>query len=417
MVKIRNLKKYARKGVVVLKNEGVVSLGIKSLKVLRKKQIQHSANPALKRKFVSLVDRESVMQADWSAKPYDPIKITRKLVPPYTFNWVMSPPGGGGGHQNIFRFISLLDKMGHKNNVYLYSTFDDMTIAQAKENVQSYSTAKNIAFYKYNGTMKDADVIFATGWETAYPVFNTKADAYKMYFVQDFEPYFYPMGTDYILAENTYKFGFHGITAGGWLSSKLSAEYGMKCDHYDFGADKSNYKVTNTKKRKEIFFYARPVTERRGFDLGIMALEIFHKKMPEYTINLAGWDVSEWDVPFPYVNHTALQINELPELYNKSAAALVMSLTNMSLLPLELLACGTIPVVNDAPNNRLVSDNPFIKYTEPSPQALADALIETVKRNDLPKYAKKAADSVASDGWGEAGERFLGVLDRELARG
>lgn len=417
MVKVSNLKKYARKGVTVLKNEGVVSLGIKSLKVLREKQIQHSTDPALKRKFVSLVDRESVMQADWSKKPYDLNKAKRNATLPYTINWVMSPPGGGGGHQNIFRFISLLDKMGHKNNVYLYSTFDDMTVAQAKENVNNYSTAMNVDFYKYDGTMRDADVIFATGWETAYPVFNTKSDAYKMYFIQDFEPYFYPMGTDYILAENTYKFGFHGIAAGGWLSSKLSAEYDMKCDHYDFGADRSNYKMINTKKRKDIFFYARPVTERRGFDLGIMALEIFHKKMPEYTIHLAGWDVSEWDIPFPYVNHSALKIRELPDLYNKSAAALVLSLTNMSLLPLELLACGTIPVVNDAPNNRLVSDNPFIKYTESSPRALADALIETVKRSDLPEYAKKASESVASDGWGVAGERLLAVLDRELTRG
>jgi glycosyltransferase involved in cell wall biosynthesis len=417
MVKISNFKKYARKGVTVLKNEGVVSLGIKGLTAIQKKKMQHTSNPAMKRQFVSLVDRESVMKADWSTNKYDLNSFKRKVKAPYTINWVMSPPSGGGGHQNIFRFISLLDKMGHKNNIYLYSTYDDMTVAQAKENVKGYSSAKNLSFYKYNGKMQDADVVFATGWETAYPVFNDKSSAYKMYFVQDFEPYFYPMGTNYILAENTYKFGFHGITAGGWLSSKLSSEYGMKCDHYDFGADKSNYKVLNEKKRKEIFFYARPVTERRGFDLGIMALEIFHKKMPDYTISLAGWDVSEWDVPFPHVNHTALQISQLPELYNKSAAALVMSLTNMSLLPLELLACGTIPIVNDAPNNRLVSDNPFIKYTECSPQALADALIETVKRNDLPAYAKKAADSVAADGWGTAGERFLGVLDRELNRG
>ncbi|HSW77790.1 MAG TPA: hypothetical protein VLG36_03260 [Candidatus Chromulinivoraceae bacterium] len=417
MVKVSSLKKYARKSATVLKNEGVVSLGIKGLKKLRKTQIQHSNNPALKRKFTSLVDRSNVMEANWSEQPYDINTAKKSVKPPYTINWVMSPPGGGGGHQNIFRFISLLDKMGHKNNIYLYSTFDDMTIVQAKENVASYSTAKNLSFEKYNGTMAEADVVFATGWETAYPVFNAKTNAQKMYFVQDFEPYFYPMGTDYILAENTYKFGFHGITAGGWLSSKLSADYGMVCDHYDFGANKDLYQLTNTKKRKEIFFYARPVTERRGFDLGVMALEIFHKAMPEYTINLAGWDVSEWDVPFPYVNHTALQISELPELYNKSAAALVMSLTNMSLLPLELLACGTIPIVNDAPNNRLVSDNPYIAYTEPSPQALANALIETVKRADLSAYAKKAAASVPVDGWDVAGERFLGVLDRELSRG
>jgi hypothetical protein len=30
----------------------------------------------------------------------------------------------------------------------------------------------------------------------------------------DFEPWFYPMGTDYVLAENTYRFNFYGFTAG-----------------------------------------------------------------------------------------------------------------------------------------------------------------------------------------------------------
>lgn len=417
MVKVSHLKKYARKTATILKNEGIVSFGIKGLVKIQKEQMKRSHNPALKHKFVSLVDRANVLEANWSEQPYDVSAAKKSVKPPYTINWVMSPPSGGGGHQNIFRFIGYLDKMGHKNNIYLYSTTDDMTIAQAKDNVASYSSAKNLTFKRLDDTVADADVIFATGWETAYPVFNTKTDAQKMYFVQDFEPYFYPMGTNYVLAENTYKFGFHGITAGGWLSSKLSKDYGMVCDHYDFGANKDLYKHTNNKKRKEIFFYARPVTERRGFDLGIMALEIFHKAMPDYTINLAGWDVSEWNVPFPYINHTALKLDELPALYNGSAAALVISLTNMSLLPLELLACGTIPVVNDAPNNRLVSDNPFIAYTESSPQALADALIETVKRTDLPSYAKKASASVAADGWDVAGERFLSVLDRELTRG
>jgi glycosyltransferase involved in cell wall biosynthesis len=417
MVKVYNLRKYTRKGVTVLKNEGVISLGIKALKVLEKKQIQKSSNVMLKKRFVSLVGREDAIAADWSNNPYDKTATKKNIKAPYTINWVMSPPGGGGGHQNIFRFISLLDKMGHKNNIYLYSTFDDMTIAQAKENVKSYSDAKNLTFRKYTGTMVDSDVLFATGWETAYPVFNAKVDAHKMYFVQDFEPYFYAMGTDYILAENTYRFGFHGVTAGGWLDNKLSTEYGMSCDHYNFSADKELYKLTNTSKRKEIFFYARPVTERRGFDLGIMALEIFHKEMPDYVINLAGWDVSEWEVPFPYINHKAMQLSELSNVYNKCAAALVLSLTNLSLLPLELLACGTIPIVNDAPNNRLVSDNPFIYYADPSPQALAGALIAAVTKNDLPKYAAKASKSVSSDGWEVAGQKFLDILDREVTRG
>lgn len=409
------VKKYTRKTVTTIKNEGFLELGIKSLQKLKKVQIQNTSNPSVKRQFVSLVDRQNVMAADWSNNPY--VAPNGSANKPYTINWVMSPPSGGGGHQNIFRFIELLDKNGHKNNIYIYSNYDDMTISQARENVKAYCSAKNLTFKRFNGSMVKSDAVFATGWETAYVVFNEKTHARKFYFVQDFEPLFYPMGTDYVLAENTYKFGFHGITAGGWLDDKLSREYGMKCDHYDFGADPKNYKLTNKKARKQIFFYARPVTERRGFDLGVMALEIFHNKHPEYEIVLAGWDVSEWNVPFPYTNLKAMQISELSDVYNQSAAALVLSLTNMSLLPLELLATGTIPVVNDGPNNRLVSDNPYIKYTEASPEALARALSDIVTMKDLPSYAEKASKSVASDGWDVAGEKFLAILERELGNG
>lgn len=406
------IKRYARKGYTVLKNEGVLSTAIKTLQAVEKRNKQQSSNPAHKIRYTSLVSREDAMAADWSNHPYIP--RARKHTAPYVINWVMSPPSGGGGHQNIFRFVEYLDKLGYKNNIYLYSTFDDMTLAQAKENVAGYCTAKKLSFYRYKGSMVDADIVFATGWETAYPVFNDKTDAYKMYFVQDYEPYFYPVGTDYILAENTYRFGFHGVTAGGFLQHKLSTEYDMKANHFDFGADTNLYQHQNHSPRKEVFFYARPVTERRGFDLGIMALEIFHKQMPEYTINLAGWDVSGYEVPFPYVNHKALRLEQLSELYNRNAAALVISLTNLSLLPLELMLCGTIPVVNDGDNNRLVSDNPYIAYTGAAPAALAKRLVDTVTRQDLPEYAAKASASVGVGGWSKSLDEFEKILNKVL---
>jgi hypothetical protein len=84
----------------------------------------------------------------------------------------------------------------------------------------------------------------------------------------------------------------------------------------------------------------------------------------------------------------------------------------MSLLPLELLASGVIPVVNDGPNNRLVSDNPFIEFTEPSPRAIADRLISIVDRADQPAHAARAAESVANADWAAAGRRFLNALER-----
>src|SRR5690606_28754726 len=127
---------------------------------------------------------------------------------------------------------------------------------------------------------KDSDVIIATGWETAYPVFNLKTRAHKFYFVQDFEPLFYGYGSKAILAENTYKMGFYGITAGRWLTKKVS-EYGMEADYFNFGADLDIYRPAvseKIKKQKKVVFYARPVTERRAFELGVITLEIFHKK-------------------------------------------------------------------------------------------------------------------------------------------
>jgi O-antigen biosynthesis protein len=243
--------------------------------------------------------------------------------------------------------------------------------------------------------------------------FNSQLAAKRFYFVQDFEPYFYPIGSEYVLAENTYRFGFYGTTAGGWLAQKLRKDYGMQTDHFDFGADFSLYQHTNQTKRKEVLFYVRPVTARRGFELGIMALELFHKQHPEYTINLVGWDVSSYAIPFPHNNLGTLDVAQLSKLYNRCAVGLVMSLTNMSLLPIEMLACGVIPIVNDGDNNRLVSSNPFIAYAENNPMALAHKMSETIDRTDLIAYSAEASRSVSSLGWEKAGNHFVKIIERE----
>jgi glycosyltransferase involved in cell wall biosynthesis len=363
-----------------------------------------------------LVKTEDASEVDWSI-PHpavaDPRVVTRDTL---TVAWIMSPPGeSSGGHQNIFRFMSYLEAAGHTVKIYLYSSMHPFTVAIVKDMLASspsYPKLKaSIEAHTGQSVGDEVDAIFATGWETAYASFRDDSTARRFYFVQDFEPYFTPVGSASVLAENTYRFGFHAITAGGFLSHKLSTEYGMTASHYDFGADKSLYNITNDGARKEIFFYARPVTERRGFELGILALAHFARERPEYTINLAGWDVSSYKIPFPYVNLQDLRIDQLNDVYNRCAAGLVISLTNMSLLPLELLASGVVPVVNDGENNRLVSDNPFIEYADPSPKALARRLVEVVDRSDLPAHARAASESVQGADWDIAGATFVRLFE------
>jgi glycosyltransferase involved in cell wall biosynthesis len=335
--------------------------------------------------------------------------------------WIMHPPGeSSGGHQNIFRFIEYLEGAGHRATVYLYDSrdraVDPVRVQQMIAASRSYPhVAAQFRIWE-GATAPDTDVIVATGWETAYPAFLDPSHAPRAYFVQDFEPAFYAVGSEHTFAENTYRFGFRGITAGNWLATKLARDYGMRTVAFDFGANTDIYHPTGASRRDEVFFYARPVTLRRGFEMGVMALEKLVELRPDVTIHLAGWDVSGYDLTFPHVHHAAMKIDQLNDLYNRCGVGLVLSMTNLSLLPLELLAAGVIPVLNEGENNRLVTDNPFIVYSEPSPAALARAMNEVLERPDLAEHAQAASRSVGRDGWDGSGARFVAALE-DVARG
>jgi glycosyltransferase involved in cell wall biosynthesis len=364
------------------------------------------------RRLALAVGVDDVLAADWTKPPVRmPAVVTGERL---TVNWVMPPANvGSGGHLNIFRFVRFLEKQGHTCRVFYYDPNDQHSQAEADAIIKHFAPMNAPVQVGLAG-LEDCDAVFATEWRTAYPVFNLNTRAKKFYFVQDFEPYFFPVSSESIFAENTYRFGFYGITAGRWLTEKLSTDYGMPCDYYEFGSDSDRYHFRNAEKRKKIFFYARPVTPRRGFEFGVLALELFHQRHPDYEIHFAGWNVDEYKFSFPFVNHSVMKLSELDELYNDCAAGLVISFTNMSLLPLELLSAGCIPVVNDAPNNTLVSANPYISYTPSSPRAMADALCEVVERADQADYARKAAASVQSLSWDDSGAKFESILKREL---
>ena len=369
----------------------------------------------------TLVHREDVLAADWRA-PH-PWRARPRALPAgsLTIAWVMSPPGANsGGHQNIFRFLRFLEEAGHAVRIYIYSAIDPTTAAESRRLLAGSSSFARVGAtiepYPERGVPSDVDVLIATGWETAYRSYRDPSDAKRLYFVQDFEPLFYPMSSEAVLAENTYRFGFIGITAGAWLAAKLRDSYGMATTAISFGADPTHYRITNSSRRAGVLFYARPETPRRGFELGSMALELFARERPSSPILLAGQHLRSLRLPFAFTGLGNVQVAELNAVYNQCAAGLVLSLTNMSLLPLELLAAGVIPVLNDGPNNRLVSSNPYLEYADPSPQALAERLIAVIDRHDQQEHAQRAAASVEGIDWNVAGKQFVAAVER-AARG
>jgi glycosyltransferase involved in cell wall biosynthesis len=358
------------------------------------------------------VSLDDLLAADFRSEP-TPSGRAPRLGGKLRVNWVIPPLApSSGGQQNIMRFVEFLEAAGHRCTLFVYDPLRSQTEAEARASIRKHFPNTKASLHVGVRGMGDCDAVVATTWQTAYPVFSGAPHAAKLYFVQDFEPDFYGASTERVLAANTYSFGFHGVTAGRWLSAKLQAEYGMECDYYDFGSDFSRYPFVNSRSRSKILFYARPLTPRRGFELGVLTLALFARQHPDYEINLVGADISGYRLPFSFVNHGSLPLDQLNGLYNQAAAALVISLTNMSLLPLELLSAGCIPIVNTGDNNRLVTSNPNIVYAEPSPAALARALGDVVNHPRLPAHAKLAAASVQGLSWEDAGRKLESVLLR-----
>ncbi|MES1169622.1 MAG: glycosyltransferase family 1 protein [Leifsonia sp.] len=368
---------------------------------------------------VWLISRDDAAVVDWTEPPANHSTPVVVKSGPIEIAWISSPPGReSGGHQNLFRFIKFAEQAGHRSTIYIYDQFSH-SLRHTRSMVDMSNAYPDLAAHIVDydaavGVAPTTQAIFASGWETAYPAYRDASSARRFYFVQDFEPGFYPIGSEYVLAENTYRFGFHGITAGGWLARKLHDDYGMRTDHFDFSIDPSLYNLTNRTPRNEVFFYARPVTPRRAFELGMLALKDFHELMPEVTINLAGGNLAHWNVPFPHNDLAALDVSKLNELYNRCAAGLVLSLTNMSLLPLELMASGAVPVVNDGPNNREVSDHPYIEWAAMSPPAIARKLVEVMQRPDAVDRSITMAESLVGQNWETSGKQFLAALEKGM---
>jgi len=415
-----------------------------------------TAQRLLPKEGVLPVDPDDVLAADLSR----PLQVRIPKVnagEPLVINWLMVPAEPkSGGHTTIFRMIRYLEAHGYVNRVYFYNVYGG-----------DYNYYKSIvrSFYGFHGQvshldngMEDAHAVVATAWATAYPVFNSRCAGKRFYFAQDYEPYFYPVGamsllaentyrmgfhaitagrwlakklnsefgmaTDSfefgfypvgamsLLAENTYRMGFHAITAGRWLAKKLNSEFGMATDSFEFGCDTSVYRQIKNSKRSGLVFYARPEAARRGYELGLMAMEAFAARCPDIDLHFYGDTMG--DLPFRFINHGRVGPDKLNQIYNQCYAGLSLSLTNVSLVPHEMLAAGCIPVVNEAVQNRIVLDNSFVRYAPPYPQALASELEALVMTPDFDSLSAAAAASVRGTTWDDAGATVDGIFRRVL---
>jgi glycosyltransferase involved in cell wall biosynthesis len=331
-------------------------------------------------------------------------------------NWVIPHfELGSGGHMTIFRMIWHLEQLGYSVHIAIIEpTHYKAELAQELIRKHFMPISADVSIGE--DSLQPAEFTFATSWETAYTVNRFSFTRYKLYFVQDMEPYFHPAGSSYAFAEATYRFGFIGITAGNWLAQEVKKMYGMEAYPFGFSYDKEHHKPLPRQPdgSSRVFFYARSVTPRRGFELGLLALYRVHQLLPEVEFVLAGWDTSAYHIPFAHLNAGVVPHHELPGLYSQCDVALVLSMTNISLLPLELMACGCPVVSNKGPNVEWqLKDGENAVLAEPTPEDLATAIVHVLSKTELRqrliynglKFAK------ATD-WFQEGKKVYSYLEQ-----
>ncbi|MGY1649747.1 rhamnosyltransferase WsaF family glycosyltransferase [Geodermatophilus sp. SYSU D01119] len=328
-----------------------------------------------------------------------------------TVGWVISPPSAGsGGHTTLFRFVRALEQAGHRCVLFVYDSRND-DVRPYEATVRAWWPEVRAEVRSARAGLLPMDALVATSWLTAHVLAGSRAPGRRFYLVQDYEPHFYAHGAEHELAEDTYRFGFRHVTVGPMLAVELEKRFGVESVVADFGADLQAYRVTDPGPRRGVAFFSRPGVARRGHELGVMALQEFHRQRPDVPIHVFG---SVARPRFPAQVHGKVRPAELNALYNRCSAALALSFTNVSLVPHEMLAAGVVPVCNDFEGARTTLTSPAVVWARATPTALARALVEVVDSADG-TTAERAAATVRGTSWEPACRCVVDMIERTCA--
>ena len=230
--------------------------------------------------------------------------------------WVIPHPGkGSGGHRTIIQNINALVKAGYECDIYVEEDYVS-TDKMVKEKIDDYYGYCAANVYVGAVLRQEYDLLFAKGWTTIDFVKNMDCEK-KAYFIQDYEPWFLPMGDAYINTENSYRLGYSPITIGKWLSHKMIEEYDLNSQYLDFCADLNVYKkLKNIKKENAICYIYQPEKPRRCDWLGLRALKLIKSVRPDVKIYLYGSNAKK-ELDFEAEKLGIIPIEKCNELYNK----------------------------------------------------------------------------------------------------
>jgi len=313
-----------------------------------------------------------------------------------TITMVMPEPvRGSGGHGKAVSLIHGLSQRGHDVALHFSPSLGEFSGPEAIR--EEFGLYDNVVVTWGEKRLRPCDAVIATFWKTAYIVSAQSGCAYtKLYFIQDYEPLFYPIGDDHFQARGSYQLGLQNIAYGPWVRDRIKREMGIDSATIPFFIDRSIFYNDQTVRRAKdrLIVFARPEMARRLWSLTKTAIELFIERSGfSGTIEFFG-SSTKADVPFPCVRHEVLTPRQMANLFREGTLGIAISSTNLSMVPFEMMACG-LPVVDIDYDRKEINyghaRNAFL--AAPNPEALA----ETIQRAMADEITRR---SVSENGLG-----------------
>ena len=254
-----------------------------------------------------------------------------------------------GGNTSILRLGTYLSKRGYQVKYAVFDQFDKKAQNAAAQSCLADYLGEIVSLNEVKNSTFDA--IIATNWISAY--YAQDVEGYKFIFAQDFEPFFYAAGDEFLLARKSYELGFHIVSLGAWNKEAIHRyiKDSLQVDVIPFPYERSEYPYKNRNflkyKEKTIFSLCVYIRETPRRLPGLCQLICKHlvESFKKDGLKLNVYYYGETLVKYKYgKNLGKLNKTQLAKLYATSDFGMVASYTNISLVPYEMMATG-LPLI------------------------------------------------------------------------
>jgi glycosyltransferase involved in cell wall biosynthesis len=336
--------------------------------------------------------------------PLEPRSAPERMHVAVVIPWFFE---GSGGHSTIANLVRGLEARGHEVSLWLEGEHRGDAAADFRAWFGPTAATLRVGFGDWSG----ADVVVATGWQTVHRTLLLGGCGARAYLVQDHEPEFYGTSAERTWAEQTYALGLHCVCASPWLAELVRERYGATASSFDLGVRHDVYRPLDVPRADDlVILYSRAVTARRAVPLALLAMGEVRAEV------LLFGEGRRLATGFEQAG--VLAPADLASLYARATVGVVLSMTNPSLVPTEMLACGlpVVDVASDAMLRTFGRDGPIV-LADFDPLALAGAVNALLA--DPEERARRSAQGielVAERTWPRAAEQLEAGLRGAFGR-